>query len=275
MTASPPKKSPWSAFDRTVHVVTVLILVGLAVNEFSHLYRVTATVAAAPQLYERHNTWSSTFPFVGSYFLMKPEGYDPKKSYPLVVALHGVSSRIYAAEALASPGFRKSYPVFVMVPVAPQRAFWATPENPEYQMRRNIPYPDHWPQVIAGIDQIMNTYPIDKSRVYVVGHSMGASGVIGALERYPDRFAAGIASAGTWDPAETWHINDPLWLMHGSDDKFIPIEHSRMLAAELKARDLPAHFNALAGRGHDIGPYVYAKPELWKWLLSQRSNAER
>lgn len=275
MSASPAKKPPRSVFDRAIDILRNLLIVFLLANEISHIFRMTTTVAAAPHLYARHNTWSSTFPFVGSYFLMKPEGYDSKKSYPLVVALHGVSSRIYAAEALASPGFRKSYPVFVMVPVAPQRAFWATPKNREYQMRRNIPYPDHLPQVMAGIDQIINNYPIDKSRIYIVGHSMGASGVVGALERYPDRFAAGIASAGTWDPAETAHINDPLWLIHGSDDRSIPFEHSRILAAELRARGLPAHFNALAGRGHDIGPTVFAKPELWKWLLSQKSNAER
>lgn len=268
------EKPKRSLYDRAINALAFLILIGAAINEFSHLYRVPVSMAAAPMLFERQTSWSGTFPFVGSYFLMTPEGYDSKRTYPLVVALHGISNRIYAAEALATPEFRKAYPVFVMVPVAPPRAFWATPENPEYQMQRSIPYPDHLPYLVAGIDEITETYPIDKSRVYIVGHSMGASGVIGALERYPNRFAAGIASAGTWDHAETRHINDPLWLVHGSDDRFIPAEHSRMLVVELRARDLPAHFNALAGRGHDIGPTVYAKPELWNWLLSQRSNAQ-
>lgn len=270
-----PQKPKRSLFDRAINGFAVLILIFAAINEFSHFYRVPQTVAAAPQLYERHTSWSGTFPFVGSYFLMTPEGYDPKQSYPLVVALHGVSSRIYAAEALATPSFRRAFPVFVMVPVAPARAFWATPENPSYRMQRNIPYPDHLEQVMAGIDALTATYSIDKSRVTIVGHSMGAAGVMGALERYPDRFAAGIASAGLWDVAETRHVNDPVWILHGSADPVMPFAQSRTLAADLKARGLPARFNSLSGRGHDIGPTVYAKAELWNWLLSQRNNAQQ
>lgn len=275
MDAKKPEKPKRSLFDKIVNALAVGVLIGAAINEFSHLYRVPQTVSAAPRLYERHTSWSGTFPFVGSYFLMTPEGYDPKRSYPLVVALHGVSSRIYAAEALASASFRKAFPVFVMVPVAPARAFWATPENPAYRMQRAIPYPDHLAQVVAGIDAVTASYTIDPRRVTIVGHSMGAAGVIGALERYPDRFAAGIASAGLWDSAQTRAVNDPVWILHGTADPVMPFAQSRTLAADLRARGVAARFNALSGRGHDIGPYVYAKPELWNWLLSQRSNAER
>lgn len=257
-----------SLFDRAINALAIVIIIGGIVNEFSHLYRTPESVAAAPLLYERHYSLSWTFPFIGSYFLMTPEGYDPTRSYPLVVALHGISSRVYAAEALQTPTFRKDYPVFVIVPVAPVRAFWATPENPAYRMQRNIPYPDHLPQVMAGIDNLLETYPIDRSRVYIVGHSMGASGVVGALERYPDRFAAGIASSGSWDAAETQHLNDPLWILHGTADAFIPFQKGKRLAAGLKARGLRVHFNALSGRGHDIGPLVYAKEPLWDWLFS-------
>jgi len=270
-----PQQPKRSLFDRAINAFAVLILIFAAINEFSHLYRVPESMSAAPQLYERHFSWSGTFPFVGSYFLLKPEGYDPKRSYPLVVTLHGVSSRIYAAEALASASFRKAVPVFVMVPIAPVRAFWATPKSPSYRMKRNIPYPDHLAQVVAGIDAVTASYSIDRSRIYIVGHSMGAAGVMGALERYPDRFAAGIASAGLWDAGETRNVNDPVWILHGTADPVMPFAHSRSLAAELKARGVATRFNSLSGRGHDIGPTIFAKPELWKWLLSQKSNPER
>lgn len=270
-----PQKPKRSLFDRAINAVAVLILIGAAVNEFSHVYRVPESIEAAPHLYTRHLSWSGTFPFVGSYFLMQPEGYDPARSYPLVVALHGVSPRIYAAEALASPAFRRAYPVFVMVPIAPPRAFWATPENPAYRMQRMIPYPDHLPQIMAGIDAVAASYPIDPRRVYIVGHSMGGAGVMGALQRYPERFAAGIASAGLWDAAETRAVDDPIWILHGTADPVMPYAHSRALAVELRARGVQARFSALSGRGHDIGTTVYAKREIWDWLLSQRSTAAR
>lgn len=261
-----------SLFDKAINAVAILILIGAAINEFSHLYRVPETIGASPTLYERHVSLSLTFPFVGSFFLMKPEGFDPKRSYPLVIALHGISNRVYAAEALAKSQFRKAYPVFVMVPIAPARAFWATPEKPAYRMQRNIPYPDHLPQVMAGIRAISASYPIDRSRIYIVGHSMGASGVIGAMERYPDIFAAGIASSGSWDPKEITQLNDPVLIVHGTADQFVPYKHSKELAVELKARGLPVKFYSLQGQGHAIGPFVYSKAAVWDWLLSKSNE---
>jgi len=263
-----PKRS---FLDHLINIVALLILAYFVVNEFSHLSRVPESIAAAPGKFQRHYTLSGTFPFVGSYFLMVPEGYDPKYQYPLVVALHGVSKRVYPAEALASDAFRKRYPVFVMVPVAPTRAFWATPENKAYQMKRNIPYPDHLPHVINGIYDIAQGYRIDGTRIFITGHSMGASGVIGALERYPEFFAAGIASSGAWDPAETQHLNDPLLILHGTRDPFVPYEQDKALAKALRARGLPVSFKSLKGQGHAIGPLVYSKPQVWDWLLSEQN----
>jgi len=173
---------------------------------------------------------------------------------------------------LSTPEFRKRYPVFVMVPVAPTRAFWVTPENKAYRMKRNFAYPDHLPQVIAGIYDIAKDYKIDGTRIFIVGHSMGASGVIGALERYPDFFAAGIASSGTWDPAETQHLNDPLLLLHGTQDPFVPYAQDKALADALKARGLPVSFKSIKGQGHAIGDIVYKKPQVWDWLLSQQNS---
>ncbi len=141
--------------DKLINVFAFLILMFFVVNEFSHLYRSLHTIDIAPELYEHHHSVSSNFPFVGSYYLMKPKNYDPKYKYPLVIVLHGAgSNHAYAAEALATPSFRSKYPFFVMVPIAPKRAFWATPNDKAYQMQRNIPYPDHLPQVIAGIEDI-------------------------------------------------------------------------------------------------------------------------
>lgn len=261
------QKPKRSLFDHLITLICFLILGYFVINEFSHLYRSLDTVDAAPDKFERHITVSSTFPFVGSYFLIKPKNYDTRYSYPLVVALHGISKRVYAAEGLLQPSFRDDYPVFVMIPVAPKRAFWATPRDKAYQMERNIPYPDHLPQVMAGIKHIEKNYQIDPSRVYIVGHSAGASGVIGALERYPDIFAAGIASSGVWDAREASHIKTPLWIVHGTQDKFIPYNHSVNLVRSLKARGAPVVFSPMEGEGHGIGSLVYGLDASWDWLF--------
>lgn len=268
-TGNKPKRS---FFDHVINIIALLILGYFTLNEFSHLFRVPESIRNTPDKFERHYSLSWTFPFIGSYFLMIPEGYDPNYKYPLVVALHGVSKRIYAAEGLAAPEFRKCYPVFVMVPVAPVRAFWATPKNKAYRMKRNIPYPDHLPQVVRGMFDIAKSYKIDGKRLYIAGHSMGASGVIGALERYPDLFAAGVASSGAWDPAETERLNDPLLMLHGTQDRFIPYAQDQAFAASLKQRSLPVIFTPVKGKGHGIGTLVYSRKQVWDWLFSQENS---
>ena len=236
MTGTKPERS---LFDKFINAFAILIIIWFSIGEVSHLYRKLDTIKAAPELYERHYSLSSTFPFVGSYFLMKPKNYNPKYKYPLVIVLHGISKHAYAAEALARPEFRNKYPFFVMVPIAPKRAFWATPKDKAYQMKRNIPYPDHLPQVIAGIKNIKDKYQIDDRKIIMTGHSMGASGVIGAMERYPDIFAAGIASSGSWSPNEISHIKSPLFVFHGTKDRAVPVQNSVNLENAAKAQNLP------------------------------------
>lgn len=85
---------------------------------------------------------------------MPPKDYTPDKSYPLVVALHRISKRVYAAEYLATEAFRTRYPAFVLVPIAPKRAFWESPKNKDYTFPRSIPYPDYLPSVIDAINEV-------------------------------------------------------------------------------------------------------------------------
>ena len=265
MSKQKPKRS---LFDHFINIFCVLILLYFVVNEFSHLYRSLDTINVAPEKYERHYSLSSTFPFVGSYFLMKPKGYDPKYKYPLVVVLHGVSKHAYAAEALAQDKFRNIYPFFVMVPIAPKRAFWATPKDKAYQMVRNIPYPDHMPQVIAGINDISSKYKIDNSKVIIAGHSMGGSGVIGAMQRYPDIFKAGVSSSGSWSPNEIDNIKSPLFVFHGTKDRAVPVKHSVNLKKSAQAQRLPIKVTLLKGKGHGIGGLVYRNSEVWNKIIS-------
>ncbi len=261
-------KKKRSLGDKLINAFAILILMFFVANEFSHLYRTLHTIDIAPDLYEHHYSTSSTFPFVGSYYLMKPKNYDPQYKYPLVVVLHGVSTRAYAAEALATPKFRSKYPFFVMVPIAPKRAFWATPNDKAYQMQRNIPYPDHLPQVMAGIEDIKQQYNIDENKLIISGHSMGASGVIGALQRYPEYFNAGIASSGAWSPNELDKVKTPLFIYHGSKDSAVPMQNSVVIKQAARKMNLPISVTFLKRQRHGIGPIVYGNQNVWNDVMS-------
>ncbi len=256
-----------SFMDKLINVIALLILAYFIIGEFSHLYRTVSPMKSAKNLYESHYVLSSTFPFVGRYLLMTPKGYDPKYKYPLVVALHGVGTNVYAADQLAKKPYRNKYPFFVMVPIAPTRAFWATPEDKEYRMKRNIPYPDHLPFVVAGINQIAKTYEIDRKKVIITGHSMGGSGVIGALERYPNIFKFGVASAGAWSPKEISNVKAPFLLFHGSRDMRVPVKNSIELERAAKQQGKSAMIHVMQRRGHGIGDSVYSNPAVWDMAL--------
>ncbi len=199
---------------------------------------------------------------------MEPKDYNPQYSYPLVVALHGVSNNVYAAEALSSPTMRKKYPFFVMVPVAPKRAFWATPRDKAYQMKRNIPYADHLPFVVSGVNKIRESYNIDPNRTIMTGHSMGGGGATAAMQRYPDVFSAAIASSGAWSPKEIDRVTKPIFVYHGTRDGAVPVKNALNLQSAAKAQKKPIIVQTLKGRGHDIGGMLYARPSVWNDVIS-------
>lgn len=261
------KKPKRSLFDNIIQWFAIAVLAYFAVNEFSHLYRTSESIVVHQDVYERHYNLTLNFPFVGSYFLMKPKDYDPKYKYPVVVVLQGISKRIYAAEYLAEENYRERYRAFVIVPVSPVRAFWEKPQNKEYSLPQMIPYPDHMPQVVGMIDDVRGQYTIDKDRIYITGHSMGGMGVIGALQRYPDLFAAGIALSVVWNPAETDKIKSPLWIIHGSKDGQIPVQYSRQVAQTLSGRGMDVKYDELAGIRHDTWKIIYPSGSVWDWLF--------
>ena len=262
------KRRKKSLFDWTIEIICFGILTYFVINEFSHLYRTPLSFQSADTPYSRHYNLSTTFPFVGSYFLMVPQDYNTRYKYPLVVALHGISDRVYASEFLAEEKFRSRFKAFILVPIAPKRAFWETPENEAFSLPQFIPYPDHMPSVMRMITSLQGDYNIDEHKIYLTGHSMGGQGVYGALQNYPDTFAAAQALSGTWDPQETYNILTPLWIIHGSNDRQIPPKYSREVAATLKQRGADAQYSELQNTGHDSWRTIYSKQSSWDWLFA-------
>ena len=263
-----PKRRKKSFFDWVIEIICFGILAYFVINEFSHIYRTPSSFQSAETTYSRHYNLSTTFPFVGSYFLMVPEDYDTRYKYPLVVALHGISDRVYAAEYLAEDKFRTRFKAFVLVPIAPKRAFWETPEDETFSLPQFIPYPDHMPNVMSMINSLKDDYNIDERKIYLTGHSMGGQGVFGALQNYPVTFAAAQALSGTWSPQETGNILTPLWIIHGSNDTQIPPKYSRQVAATLKQRGADAQYSELQNTGHDSWRAIYPNQSSWEWLFA-------
>lgn len=193
--------------------------------------------------------------------------------FPLVVFLHGASGRVYGTDHLISDDMAYKYPAFVIVPVLGGGTYWALPTkisgDPRPQLNEQYALND----VVSMIQQIATSYPIDTTRIYVVGCSDGGTGVFGAAQYYPDVFAAGLALSGSWDPEEGINMTDmPLWIMHGQYDSIIPAEQTKALAEIIKSRGGPVHFTEFENMEHECGsPLLYSEAS-WKWLFKQKNQ---
>ena len=117
--------------------------------------------------------------------VMKPLGLDSKKSYPVIVSLHGAGGKGMNNDKqlkdwnrqLAEKQRRKAFPCYV---VAPQAAgLWNA---------------EHLDKIKALIKRLPS---VDMDRIYVMGHSMGGHGTYIFIQLDPEYFAAAVPSAAT------------------------------------------------------------------------------
>lgn len=131
-----------------------------------------------------------------SFGWLRPDKREQDKRYPLVLSLHGADSSSYAAEKLAVARMRERYPCFVMAPgTSKKEAFWM---NTDVLERRTET--EKLPIVIEALRSLLPVEPIDLSRIYVTGQSMGGAGTWGAIATCPELFAAAVPIAGAWNP---------------------------------------------------------------------------
>ena len=123
------------------------------------------------------------------------------------------------------------------------------------------------------LDYVLDAYEdIDKSRVYVMGHSMGGSGTWRWILQSADRFAAaapcGFSGAANPDGIEKL-INLPIWGMVGGDDgKNVPAIQA--MTDNLRAAgNVNVRHTAFPGANHAGGnAAVFSSVEWVDWMLT-------
>ena len=215
------------------------------------------------------------------YSINIPEEYAGRRSFPLVVSLHGFggSGRWQIPSAPRLPG---------AVSVAP-RGFG--PTDFKYIGERDV---------LDVIRDVRLNYNIDADRVYLIGGSMGGTGCWSIGAHHPDLFAAIAPTAGLTD-FRVWEepgnlkqssplermiyfqkaavsasflaenmLNLPVYCLHGSDDPITPVAHSRLMMAALKkAGNTSVVYWEFPGFGHGAFPSAFTR-ERYNWLLLKR-----
>ncbi|MCX7016876.1 MAG: dienelactone hydrolase family protein [Candidatus Sumerlaeota bacterium] len=243
------------------------------------------------------------------YRLMKPIDFDPSTAYPLIVSLHGKGGvgtdnlgnlRVWTA-FLAREELRRKHPCFVLAPQTPTS--WTTDDEPAPVLTEDSikNYPEAWrgflqrrmttqpspppARASAGGDlskafdlvaEIEYEFRIDRSRIYVLGHSMGGFGSWNAIWAKPEMFAAAIPTAGAlmpWKDPKRF-ANVPIWAFHGSADPLVPVDFTREIFAAMKQCGGNMKYTEMQGVNHgcNVPAFQYTGDDAAKGWITQCSS---
>ena len=218
------------------------------------------------------------------YFVNVPHSYDPSKKWPLVVRLHGLVG-LGEPFQMSIPDHRED-----CITLAPHAKGsidfkWVAEE-----------------EVLRAIGEVERAYSIDPDRVYLQGHSMGATGSWSLAVHYPDRFAAISATAGNTDHTvweELWErpeapptspllelrkfledadsaisfaanlLNGGLYCAHGAADEIVPVQHSRNMVDRLKQEGVPVEYREVPLAPH-ASEFLTSTSQQIGWLLGRK-----
>jgi predicted esterase len=163
---------------------------------------------------------------VQPYRLFVPDSYTAAKSWPLVVALHGMGGDENSMFDAYAGSVKKAAERLGFLVVCPKGRDTAS-------MYRGSAEQD----VMDVLAEVRRDYKIDPKRIYLMGHSMGGYGTWSTAMDHPDVFAALGPISGGGNAAgmeKLKHI--PQYVVHGDADPTVPVTQSRtMVEAGKKA----------------------------------------
>jgi pimeloyl-ACP methyl ester carboxylesterase len=200
---------------------------------------------------------------VSRYYLYLPPGVESGREWPLILYLHGRSLRgdnLSILTRYGLPARLQNDPGFPFVVVAPQ-----------------LPGGQSWTdtdRLARLVEEIADRYPIDRSRIYLIGYSMGAGGVWRTAIDHAELFAA-AAPAAAWTPDPSDDVARavrelPIRIDHGTADEVAPFARAEAMAEALERAGVDVTFEVYPGANHGELTRIYKGDDLFAWLLSHR-----
>jgi predicted peptidase len=218
------------------------------------------------------------------YRVFVPKGWSSKKTWPVILFLHGAGERgddnLTQTRVGLGPAILRQQDTFksiVVMPQCPANRWWSEPEMQAMALR--------------SLDQTAKEFRADASRTYLTGLSMGGYGSWTMAATNPNRFAAIAVVCGGVRPPPGLNLpqammgfaaeadpygavasrvgKTPVWVFHGDADLAVPVTESRKMVEALKAAHGDVRYNEYSGVGHNSWDKAYAEPELFPWLMSQ------
>ncbi|MEI2579195.1 dienelactone hydrolase family protein [Scytonema sp. PRP1] len=128
--------------------------------------------------------------------------------------------------------------------------------------------------VIALLDELIASQPIDPSRVILSGFSLGTAGAWHIAASYPGRFAGLVAVSGrvpkTLEQTQLAALKEiPIQIFQDGKDEKLPIEDTQQIVTTLRGLGGTVDFTVLPDGDHFIADEVYSNPKLQQWVVSQ------
>lgn len=188
-----------------------------------------------------------------------PEGFTsrPESGMPLLIYLHGAIERGDDPLKImqAGPLTEVKEKALPMIIVAPQ----CLPGN-------------RWNPVALNdmLTTLKKLLPVDASRIYLTGKSMGGIGAWEFATQFPGHFAAVVPVAGRGDTTQAHSlVNIPVWAFHGTEDPVIPPEGSQNMVDAVNRAGGHAKLTLYPGAKHNVWDQTYSNPNLYEWVLKQ------
>jgi predicted peptidase len=189
------------------------------------------------------------------YRVYVPKSYSSAKALPLIVALHGLGGtedNMFDNYGGRIPALAEERGYILVSPLGYRvDGFYGSgispTSDPAARRRSELSEQD----VMDVLRRTREQYRIDDTRIYLMGHSMGAIGTWALAVKYPDVWAALGPIGGTGSPATVARMRHiPQIVVHGDADPTVNVNGSRNMVAEMKKLGVDVKYIEVAGGNH-------------------------
>lgn len=151
----------------------------------------------------------------------------------------------------------KEFPAIILAPQCPQGVVW---NNLIFALKELI-------------DNVIESYNVDKNKVSITGISMGGFGTWEMGISYPDLFSAMAPICGG---GLSWRCdslkNIPIWAFHGDCDDIVPLKNSVEMVDSVNKHGCNARLTILHNVAHCCWEEAYTSSNVIEWLISHSKN---
>lgn len=198
-----------------------------------------------------------------NFWVSVPDTYDEKAGdMPVVLFLHGASlcgndlNRVRKYGCLDAISMGRDINAIIIAPQNPGGAWNSV-------------------KVLNILNWVCGQYAVDTNRIYLIGMSLGGFGTIEFLANHGEKIAASMELCGGTIRKDLCKLNQvPLWIIHGTADKAVPVSRATDIYNSMKqcgSTDL-LRFDKWAGVNHGNLARLFYLKETYDWLFSHSKS---